>query len=350
MPRRIGKKWYTDFKFEGQRIRQVMPEARTADQAKRLEAQIRDHYFEGTFGNPAAATVFVEFARTVWLPYSKAHKRSHRCDVRHFATFKAYFQNKTFADLSSLLIEKFKRDRLKTLKPSSVNRELAALSKIFRLAIQKKITTDNPLSQVKKLIENNARTRFLTADEEARLFDALLLNPTLTAIVTLAIHTGMRKGEILKLEWKDVDFQAGSIHVRETKSGHNRFVPINATARAALEDLPRTKAQRFVFPSDGATGHLVEIKKAWATALRIARIEGFHFHDLRHTAGSRFAATGAHPTTIKELLGHQQLSTTERYMHAADEAKRAAVAALEKFGQISVKSENVVEFKRALTS
>ena len=329
MPRRIGQRYYTDFKFKGQRIRRAMPEARTADQAKRLEARIRDQYFEGSFGDPAATHTFIDFARTVWLPYSKAHKRSHRCDVRHFATFKAYFQTKTFAEISSMLIEKFKRDRLKTLKPASVNRELAALSKIFRLAIQQKLTADNPVSQVKKLVENNARTRYLTHDEEARLFDAILLNPILTAIVVLAIHTGMRKGEILKLEWKDVDWQAIQVHVRDTKSGHDRFVPMNAIVQAELKSLPRTKAARFLFPGDGTTGHLVEIKKAWSTALKLAHITGFHFHDLRHTAGSRFAEAGAHPTTIKELLGHQQLSTTERYMHASNEAKRAAVAALE---------------------
>lgn len=333
MPRRIGDHWYSDFRFKKQRIRRVLPDARTQDQAKRAEARMRDQFFEGSYGDPAAAHTFIEFARTVWLPYSKAHKRSHRCDLRHFQTFREYFQHKTFADITSLTIEKFKRDRLKTLKPASVNRELAALSKIFSLAIQQKVTSDNPCRQVKKLIENNARTRFLTRDEEARLFDALLLNPTMTTIVTIAIHTGMRKGEILKLEWRDVDFQAENIHVRDTKSGHDRFVPMNAVVAKELKQITHHKADKFVFPSDGKTGHLVEIKKAWATALKIAGIQNFHFHDLRHTAGSRFAATGAHPTTIKELLGHQQLSTTERYMHAADEAKRAAVAALENFGK-----------------
>lgn len=154
--------------------------------------------------------------------------------------------------------------------------------------------------------------------------------PSSLTQVTLAIHTGLRQGEILKLEWKDIDFQAESIHVRDTKSGHNRFVPMNARVIEELKSLTRTKAARFVFPGEGATGHLVEIKRAWTTALKTAGIKGFCFHDLRHTAGSRLAEAGAHPNTIKEILGHRQLSTTERYMHASTEAKRAALAALDK--------------------
>lgn len=367
MPRRIGTRYYTDFKFNGQRIRQVMPEARTADQAKRLEAQIRDRYFEGTYGDPAASYVLADFAKTVWLPWCKDNRKTEKAykkDQYYYEIIKRFFGTRTFAEIGSVLVARFRRERLNTpvrygnkkkpherpRTPATVNRELAALSKIFRLAIKPpyKIISENPMSQVGFLNENNERTRYLSPDEETRLMDALLLNPTLTAIVVLAINTGMRKGEILKLEWRDVDFSRNLIHVRETKSDHDRFVPLNAPARAALDDLPRTKAQRWVFHSSSSSGHLVEIKKAWATALRFAGIEDFHFHDLRHTAGSRLAATGAHPNTIKELLGHQNLKTTERYMHAAAELKQAAVAALENFGQTRVKEAKVLNFKQAL--
>jgi integrase len=192
-----------------------------------------------------------------WRP---ANGCGANCPTRN-CVVTAYFQKKTFADISSLTIEKFKRDRLKLLKPSSVNRELAVLSKIFRLAIQKKITNENPVSQVKKLVENNARTRFLTPDEEARLLDAHLLNPTLPAIVVLALHTGMRKGEILKLEWRDVDFSRNLIYVRETKSDHDRKVLLNAVARAALEDLPHPKAAAGFSPAMAAPAIWSKLKK-----------------------------------------------------------------------------------------
>ncbi len=352
MPRRVGNSYYTDFKFQGQRIRKVMREARTADQAKRLEAQIRDRYFEGSYGNPAASHTLVDFAEKVWLPWCKDNRKSpkgYRNDLLYFRSIMSFFGNRTFAEIPSLLIERFKRQRLTDgLQPASVNRELAALSKIFRFAIQQAIATINPVSQVKKLIENNARTRFLSPAEEARLFDALLLNPTLSTIVSLAIHTGMRQGEILKLEWRDVDFSQSRLHIRDTKSGHDRYVPLNASARAALGDLPQTRGIRWVFPGSGSSGHLVEIKKAWHSALAAAAIENFRFHDLRHTAGSRLAATGAHPNTIKVLLGHRRLETTERYMHAMEDQKREAMAALENFGQTRVKEAKVLNFKQAL--
>jgi integrase len=352
MPRRIGNRYYTDFRFKGQRIRQVLPEARTADQAKRLEARIRDQYFEGSFGDPAASHTLVDFAQKVWLPWCKENRKSpkgYRNDQLYFRSIKAFFGNRTFAEIPALLIERFKRQRLRDgLQPASVNRELAALSKIFRFAIQKRITNENPVSQVKKLIENNQRTRFLSSDEEARLLDALLLNPTLTAIVVLAIHTGMRQGEILKLQWSDINNDARLIHVRDTKTGHDRIVPLNESARTALQDLPREKRNPWVFPGTGKTGHLVEIKKAWATALKAAGITDFRFHDLRHTAGTRLAAVGTHPMIMMELLGHKNLQTTKRYTHGTEEAKRAAMAALENFGQKYVKETEVVPFKQAL--
>ena len=90
MPHRIGQRWYTDFRFQGQRIRQAMPEARTADQAKRLEAKIRDQYFEGSYGNTAAATIFIEFAEKVWLKWSREHKKTWKEDRRNLTVFRSW--------------------------------------------------------------------------------------------------------------------------------------------------------------------------------------------------------------------------------------------------------------------
>ena len=355
MPRRLGKKFYTDFKFQGRRIRQVMPEARTADQAKRLEAQIRDAYFEGKHGNIAATITLVEFAKKVWLPWSRDHKRSYAADTTHFKVFKEYFGKKSFAEISPIIVERFKRDRLRTptrnntdRKPATVNRELAALSKIFRLAIQQKVTSENPVSQVKNLIENNQRTRFLSADEEARLFDALEFSEQLHAIVLVALHTGMRQGEILKLRWKEIDFSTSQIFVNETKTGHNRIVPMNRSVREELEQLPRTKKSEFIFPGTGATGHLVEIKRGWNSATKAAGLEDFHFHDLRHTTASRLTEAGVHPVVVMEILGHTDPKTTKRYSHGTLAAKQDAMTSLENFGQKYVKSEKVLNFKKTL--
>jgi integrase len=353
MPREIAGRWYTDFRYQGKRIRQIMPEARTRTQAERLEARIRDQMFEGIWNNRAAETVFIEFAEKVWLQWSREHKRSWRSDECHFKTFRAFFGQKTFAEISPLLIEKFKRERLHTptlrgeRAPASVNRELEILSKIFRLAVQQKIIRDNPVSEVRRFVENNQRTRFLTLEEEERLLAAVALWPTLRAIIVLAIHTGMRQGEILKLRWCDLDFSAEKIHVRETKSGHNRVIPMTPTVKATLAAMERVS--EWIFPGAGRTGHLVEIKKGWSSALKEAGIENLRFHDLRHTTGSRLAAAGHHPNTIREVLGHQDLRTTQRYTHAMDDQKRAAILSLETFGQKYVKSLSIENDEQALS-
>lgn len=365
MPRKIGDKYYTDFRFEGKRVRMVMPEARTQQQAERLESRIRDQMFEGTYGNPAKATVFVDFARNIWIPWAKENNRSHHDNEARLKVFQTFFKRRTFAEISPLLIEKFKRERLNTpvmygkkdqpkqrpRKPASVNRDLASLSKIFSLAIAKRIIRENPVSQVEPLIENNHRTRFLQIDEEQRLKEALKFYPYLEIISTVALHTGMRRGEILKLEWRDVHLSKGYIHVRETKSGHNRDVPINQAVRDALESwrLSVPKESPWVFPGTGRTGHIVEIKKAWKEVLKLAKISDFRFHDLRHTTGSRLIAVGANPVVVKEVLGHRSLKTTERYTHAFEQQKQSAISALENFGQKYVKSPFHNSAEQALT-
>jgi integrase len=191
---------------------------------------------------------------------------------------------------------------------------------------------------------NNQRNRYLTGDEEKRLLTALEGEPWLRNIVTMAIHTGMRRGELFKLRWFDVDFQRGLIHVRDAKGRDtktvNRDVPMSEAARAMLEGLPKTSAH--VFPSPKTGGQLVDIKRSFGLACETAKIKDLRFHDLRHTAATRMADAGVNVVVIAEVLGHGDIRTTKRYAHAMDEAKREAVEKLAKSGaarQTSVKKQ-----------
>src|SRR6185436_18002468 len=149
---------------------------------------------------------------------------------------------KTFDQISPLLVEKFKKQRRepetrfkRERRPASVNRELAALSRIFSLAIDNGITDTNPCRKVKKLRENNERKRYLTSEEEGRLMGALTgRRAHLRPLVLLAINTGMRRGELLSLMWRNVDFQRGVIHVTNTKTGRDRDGPMNSEVRSIL--------------------------------------------------------------------------------------------------------------------
>ena len=200
------------------------------------------------------------------------------------------------------------------------------------LAVDDELIPSNPCRRVRPLRADNTRTRYLTGEEEAELLDALEGQDWLKSLVTMAIHTGMRRGELFELRWFDVDFGRGVIHVRDTKTAKDRVVPMSAAVREVLERQPKTSGH--VFPSPKTGGQLVCIKYAFNEACRAAKIKDFRFHDLRHTAASRLADAGVNVVIIAEILGHGDIRTTKRYSRAMEEAKREAVEKLAGAGTV----------------
>lgn len=165
-------------------------------------------------------------------------------------------------------------------------------------------------------------------------------------VVTMALNTGMRQGEIFNLCWFEVDLTRGVIHVRRTKTGKDRFVPINSRLRPLLENLNRSS--EHVFPSPKTGRALIDVKRQFDRAKILAGIADFRFHDLRHTAATRMADNGADVFTIAAILGHSDIRMTSRYTHATDRARRAAVESLageskSRFGQDSTTSLRLVD-------
>ena len=138
--------------------------------------------------------------------------------------------------------------------------------------------------------------RVLSTDEEVILLSALGNNLLVKQIVQVALHTGMRRGEIFDLKWPDVDFVRSLIQIRLSKSNKKRLVPMNETVQSILDSLDR--ASEFVFPSPKTNMRLNQIKTSFRRAVNKAGLEDFRFHDLRHTAASRMAAAGANPFTL----------------------------------------------------
>src|SRR2546430_6091175 len=148
----------------------------------------------------------------------------------------------------------------------------------------------------------------------------------------------MRRGEIFDLKWFDVDFNRRIVHVRQSKSGRPRVIPLNATTQTLLEGLPKTS--EYVFPSPKKSERRVnDVGRQFERAVKNAKIADFHFHDLRHTAATRMADAGADPFTLAAILGHSDIRMTARYTHATDEAKRRAVDRLVKAAPISDATE-----------
>ena len=229
-------------------------------------------------------------------------------------------------------VEKYRTKRLKAVKPATVYQEIACLKNMYTKAVEWGKLASNPLAGLRNPAPKNERLRYLTTDEIGRLLAACrsedVRKSHLYPIVLLALHTGMRKGEILNLTWDRVDLANGVIIVTGTKSGENRVIPMTRTLRNVLSKLPRQKGCPHVF-HNRAGEKFYKIDRAFKHALAVAGIADFRFHDLRHTAASHMVMSGVDVFTVQEILGHKSIQMTRRYSHLSQTHKRAAVDALE---------------------
>jgi integrase len=233
--------------------------------------------------------------------------------------------------------------------PYRANRVLALLSKMFSLAVQWDWRADNPCRGIQKFHEEK-RERWLKTDELRRLTDALdqSTNRRASDAVRMLILTGARKGEVLKAEWSQIDFERGvwtkpSAHTKQKRTEH---VPLSAAALALLLGMrERDPAGRYLFPGDKPGAPLQDIKRFWAQICREAKLKTVRIHDLRHTFASHLVSSGMSLELVGRLLGHTQAATTMRYAHLADDPLREAA---NRFGNIVTgdKTAEVVPLRR----
>ena len=151
----------------------------------------------------------------------------------------------------------------------------------------------------------------------------------LKPIVTVALHTGMRKSEVLGLKWKQIDLAHGFILLDTSKNGERREIAIDNALREMFEEMPHSIESINVF-TDRDGNPYKDVKKSFKTALLKAGIRDFRFHDLRHTFASHLVMAGVDLVSVKELLGHKSLTMTMRYARLAPGHKRKAVNILDK--------------------
>lgn len=230
-------------------------------------------------------------------------------------------------------------------KPATINRRIATLKHMFTKAEEWEMVDADILKKVrrvKQLAENNRRLRFLSVEECRELVAACghqVRVKHLQPMVIMALNTGMRRGEILKLTWDQVDMKHGFILLEDTntKNGSRREIPINSDLREALRSLTRRLDTPLIFfdPNSeaGKAKPYQDIRTSFYRACKRAGILDFHFHDLRHTFASQLVMGGVDLTTVKELLGHKDIKMTLRYAHLAPAHKARAVEILqEKIG------------------
>ena len=265
--------------------------------------------------------------------YSKwcEKQRGYDKKKRFIKQLKDRFENMPLKGFNTMLVEQYQTERIKKgNKPATVNRIIAVLKHMFTKANQWEMVGDQTykkVRQVKLLEANNRRLRFLSVEECQGLINACNLH--LKPIVIMALNTGMRKGEILSLNWDNVDLRHGFILLDVTKNGERREIPINGTLRATLEALPRRLDGGYVFYDPKTSERYQDVKRSFTTACRKAGIRDFRFHDLRHTFASHLVMAGVDLTTVSRLLGHKSLAMTLRYSHLSPQHMTRAVDVLD---------------------
>lgn len=283
---------------------------------------------------------YATFIADTYTPWARQHLRSWEETLRRLmVSFKA-FDSLALIDITPFAVERWRTARLKSgASPSTVNRDLDTLKAALARAVDWHLLTAHQIESVKRLrLDRRLTVRFLNDDELLRLAGALdaingLQNAHIKPLVLLALHTGMRRGELLTLTWRDLAGGQLTIRGAHAKSGQTRIIPLNSEIVPVLEAWrpAHAKPLSLVFP--GLKGRRMhDTRTAFANVLAAAGIQDFRFHDLRHTFASRLIQKGVALYVVSQLLGHSTTRMTERYAHLAPEHHQAAVETLVRVG------------------
>ena len=307
----------------------------TCAQARKIAEQVRSKVVQG--GNPAA-----EKETRKAIPTYAALAGQH---LAHAKTYQKAF------DFTEMIIRvhilpkwgKMKLNEIKPqaialwlkekhetgLAPATVDRIRAQFHRSFELARQWQVAgaEPNPVHSVPRRKYSNARDRYLTPEEAARLQAAVSAspNPMLRFIIGLLLFTGARRNELLKAKWEHIDTARRLWHIPDSKTGKNRYVPLSQPALDLIAALPRRN--EWLLPNPDTALPYEDIKRAWTTARDAADLSGLRLHDLRHAAASFMCAAGVDLYTVGRILGHASHTTTMRYSHLADDKLLQAVEA-----------------------
>jgi integrase len=340
--RRHGS-WYLNYYVKGRRRREkVGPSKGQAIEALAVrESEIAQGKFKLL---PKRGAPIFESLTQKYLALVSIHKRGHCVERYIMQTLNTHFGKSKVYNLTAEDSEKYKAIRSKSVKPATINRELTLAKHILSKGVEWGLVAENPFRRVSNLKVQKHIERVLSPEEQVKLINACghVRARFLRPIVLLAVNTGMRRGELLSLEWTRVDLDRRTIRIINAKSvAGDRIIPMNDTVHALLSALSSPAGGPLVFPSNRKLGEsLLDVKKGFHKAVGLAGIPHIRFHDLRHTFATRLVRAGVDIVTVQHLLGHSKITMTARYAHALADVKLAAVSKLDLAGFCSSLDSN----------
>jgi integrase len=299
----------------------ALPERHDVERAemvlkKRVTEAIENRWFDK---RNVGVVPFSEFAET-YINRHVALLKSPKTERVRVLFWKREFGNRPIGQLTRAELQDWQARKRQTNKPATVNRIMCRLRNMFNKAVEWELLDESPMERLKFLPENNARLRYLSMDDCDKLLQACIA-PHMRFMVMLALHTGMRLGEIFNLKLEDLDFSNGSILIRDSKNGHPRHIPMDSAVRDLLSSYIPSLGTSHVFPS-ASGGRLSTVQKAFRNARIRAGMPELHFHDLRHTFASQWVMNGGDLYVLKDILGHKSIAMTQRYAHLSQRLNR----------------------------
>ncbi len=342
-----GNRWYIDYYVNGKRKREVVtipekdPATITIRDAEKALAIRKAEMAQGKF-DIAKTEKPIKFEKLIdaYLEWATENHKSPERDHSASKNLLAYFEGKNIYSLSLWDIEKYNFLRKnKGRKPETINKELGVIRRMFNLSLMGVLrikVARNPVDGLKLLKVPKTKPRTYKSWEFQKLYAAA--SNHFKPVLLCAYMTGMRRSEIARLKWQDIDFEENTIYVAETKNDEPRTIPIGKVLLECLSMLRKNARCEFVFttPEGERYTSLSAWKRAWGTALRRSEVEKGRFHDLRHTFVSNLIVNEKEDfATVMALSGHKDISMLKRYSHTQEDAKKSAIDKLGKYAEKS---------------
>jgi integrase len=335
-----GKVWWLTITRDGKRFH-ISTKTTDKQKAQEVYAEVLlrltgKNSATGVTDKPTeSGLTYQEFYENHYLPWCMGRHASYEKTKKYFLNaVPEWFRKLRLCEISMKEVESYQSYLIrKGLKVDTCNKYLSLLKASFTKACEWELITEERLKAIRKvkLLKGEVkRLRYLNPDEIRKLLEAC--DSYLYPVVFTALNTGMRRGELLNLRWKDVDLKNGLILLEKTKNQERREIPMNEALKELFRRLftQRRLDTDYVFPNPQTGNRFYDLKRAFQRALRKAGIRDFRFHDLRHTFASQLVMAGVDIRTVQELLGHKKLSMTMRYSHLSQAHKKEAVQTLEK--------------------
>jgi len=353
-PERI---YYIRFRKDGKELEEKAGRQYQDDMTPARAARVRAERIEGKRPSPKEIRQAREAKKNVWTidELWKEYKRQ-KPDLKGLGPDENRYQkyikpalgSKEPKKLLPLDADRIRLKMLKTKSPQTVKLTLALLRRITNFGVKKRLCDPLPFT-IELPSVHNEKTEDLTPEQLTKLLNAIDgdIHPQAGAIMNMALFTGMRRGELFKLRWKDINFEKGFILLKDPKGGPDQKIPLNDAARELIKSHPRSKSP-FVFP--GRDGKQRTDIHRQVNKIRDAAGLPKDFralHGLRHVYASMLASSGeVDMYVLQRLLTHKSPTMTQRYAHLRDEAlKRASQVAGSIINSAMKADEKVIKLK-----